>query len=98
MFPTVTILAALGCGAIGGVFFALSGLPIGARLNRRIMASARVLLQEDRTWPMRTACLGLGLSVLLAMSAPAEALLITGVALGLGTALLGLGRVRQAVG
>ncbi|XVS66038.1 amino acid permease [Actinosynnema sp. CA-299493] len=61
-------------------------------------ASARVLLQEDRTWPMRTACLGLGLSVLLAMSAPAEALVITGVALALGTGLLALGRVRQAVG
>ncbi len=61
-------------------------------------ASARVLLQDDRTWPMRTACLGLGLSVLLAMSAPAEALVITGVALALGTGLLGLGRARQAVG
>ncbi|MEU4739621.1 amino acid permease [Actinosynnema sp. NPDC023658] len=61
-------------------------------------ASARVLLQEDRTWPMRTACLGLGLSVLLAMSAPADALVITGVALALGTGLLALGRVRQAVG
>ena len=61
-------------------------------------ASARVLLQEDRTWPMRTACLGLGLSVLLAMSAPADALAITGVALALGTGLLALGRVRQAVG
>jgi APA family basic amino acid/polyamine antiporter len=61
-------------------------------------ASARVLLQEDRTWPMRTACLGLGLSVLLAMSAPASALVITGVALALGTGLLALGRARQAVG
>jgi basic amino acid/polyamine antiporter, APA family len=61
-------------------------------------ASARVLLQEDRTWPMRTACLGLGLSVLLAMSAPAEALVITGVALALGTGLLALGRARHPVG
>lgn len=65
-------------------------------------ASARVLLQEDRTWPMRTACLGLGLSVLLAMSAPADALAITGGALALGTGLIALGRVRrrarQAVG
>lgn len=63
-------------------------------------ASARVLLQEDRTWPMRTACLGLGLSVLLAMSAPADALVITGVVLALGVGVLalgrGLGRVRQA--
>ncbi|MFJ6674226.1 APC family permease [Actinosynnema sp. NPDC091369] len=61
-------------------------------------ASARVLLQEDRTWPMRTACLGLGLSVLLAMSAPAGALAITGVGIAVGTGLLGLGRVRQPVG
>lgn len=60
-------------------------------------ASARVLLQEDRTWPMRTACLGLGLSVLLAMSAPTAALVVTLVALALGTGLLALGRVRQAV-
>ncbi|MFD1148326.1 APC family permease [Saccharothrix hoggarensis] len=61
-------------------------------------ASARVLLQEDRTWPMRTACLGLGLSVLLAMSAPADALVITGAALALGTGLIALGRLRQPVG
>ncbi|WP_179118313.1 APC family permease [Saccharothrix sp. ALI-22-I] len=61
-------------------------------------ASARVLLQEDRTWPMRTACLGLGLSVLLAMSAPVDALLLTGVGLAVGTGLLALGGVRQAVG
>jgi APA family basic amino acid/polyamine antiporter len=47
---------------------------------------------------MRTACLGLGLSVLLAMSAPADALVITAVGLALGTGLLALGRVRQAVG
>ncbi|MGM1059270.1 amino acid permease [Saccharothrix sp. Mg75] len=60
-------------------------------------ASARVLLQEDRTWPMRTACLGLGLSVLLAMSAPTGALLVTLVALAVGTGLLALGRVRHAV-
>ncbi|NUT97478.1 MAG: APC family permease [Saccharothrix sp.] len=61
-------------------------------------AGARVLLQEDRTWPMRTACVGLGMSVLLAMSAPAEALVITGVGIALGTGLLALGRLRQPVG
>jgi APA family basic amino acid/polyamine antiporter len=53
-------------------------------------ASARVLLQEDRAWSMRTACLGLGLSVLLAMSAPVAALVTTVVVMGVGTALLGL--------
>lgn len=61
-------------------------------------ASARVLLQDDRTWSMRTACLGLGLSVLLAMSAPSTALVVTGVGVALGTGLLALGRVRHAVG
>ncbi|MFD4640511.1 APC family permease [Lentzea sp. NPDC058436] len=53
-------------------------------------ASARVLLQNDRTWPMRTACLGLGLSVLLAMSMPVPALLISLAGLGVGTGLIGL--------
>ncbi|SES14771.1 APC family permease [Lentzea albida] len=53
-------------------------------------ASARVLLQNDRTWPMRTACLGLGLSVLLAMSTPVPALLISLAGLGVGTGLIGL--------
>lgn len=33
-------------------------------------ASARILLREDRTWPMRTACFGLGLSVLYGMTMP----------------------------
>lgn len=53
-------------------------------------ASARVLLQNDRTWPMRTACLGLGLSVLLTMSLPVPALLISLAGLGAGTGLIGL--------
>ncbi len=53
-------------------------------------ASARVLLQNDRTWPMRTACLGLGLSVLLAMSMPVPALLISMAGLGAGTGFIGL--------
>ncbi|WP_253769875.1 amino acid permease [Goodfellowiella coeruleoviolacea] len=53
-------------------------------------ASARILLQEERGWPMRSACLGLALSVLLAMSLPVDSLLITGVGLAAGTALTGL--------
>ncbi|MFD9702293.1 amino acid permease [Lentzea sp. NPDC059081] len=53
-------------------------------------ASARVLLQNDRTWPMRTACLGLGLSVLLAMSMPIPALLLSLAGLGVGTGLVSL--------
>ncbi|SDH10805.1 basic amino acid/polyamine antiporter, APA family [Lentzea fradiae] len=53
-------------------------------------ASARVLLQNDRTWPMRTACLGLGLAVLLAMSTPVPALLVSLAGLAAGTGLIGL--------
>jgi APA family basic amino acid/polyamine antiporter len=53
-------------------------------------AAARVLLQEGRTWPMRAACAGLGLSVLLAMSLPVHALLWTFTAVAAGTALTGL--------
>ncbi|MET9229850.1 amino acid permease [Lentzea sp. NPDC003310] len=70
---------ALGVGACGTLFYY-------AFTN----ASARVLLQNDRTWPMRTACLGLGLSVLLAMSMPVPALLISLAGLGAGTGLIGL--------
>lgn len=38
-------------------------------------AGARVLLVDDRTWRMRLACLGVGLSVMLAMSMPVPAML-----------------------
>ncbi|MGP4017199.1 APC family permease [Saccharopolyspora sp. 5N708] len=40
-------------------------------------AAARVLLAEGRTWPMRMACLGMGVSVVLAMSMPISAMLAT---------------------
>ncbi len=87
VFLTVPTGTALAVGACGTAFY-----------YGFTNASARVLLQDDRTWPMRTACLGLGLSVLLAMSAPADALLITGIGIAVGTGLLGLGRIRQPVG
>ncbi|WP_063797767.1 APC family permease [Saccharothrix sp. NRRL B-16348] len=100
-WPLEVVSAALAVGAVV-VLSPATALAVGACGTAFYYgftnASARVLLQEDRTWPMRTACLGLGLSVLLAMSAPAGALVITGVALALGTGLLALGRVRQAVG
>jgi APA family basic amino acid/polyamine antiporter len=54
-------------------------------------ASARILLQdENSSWPMRNACLGLGISVLLAMSVPVPALLTTLVGLAVGTGIFGL--------
>ncbi|MCI2421238.1 amino acid permease [Saccharopolyspora sp. K220] len=40
-------------------------------------AAARLLLADDRTWPMRAACLGMGVSVVLAMSMPISAMLAT---------------------
>jgi APA family basic amino acid/polyamine antiporter len=75
----LTPAQALAVGACGALFYY-------AFTN----ASARILLQKDRTWPMRTACLGLGLSVLLAMSLPVGAMLITVVAMAVGTGLTGL--------
>ncbi|WP_143760661.1 amino acid permease [Actinosynnema mirum] len=52
-------------------------------------AATRVMLQDDGGGAARAACLGLGLSVLLAMGAPADALAVVGAALALGTGLLG---------
>lgn len=90
----LTPATALAVGACGTLFYY-------AFTN----ASARILLQEDRTWPMRTACTGLGLSVLLAMSVPATALLITLAGMAVGTGLFGLsaylgvrGRAEAGVG
>ncbi|GAB3688808.1 hypothetical protein GCM10027597_43240 [Saccharopolyspora tripterygii] len=40
-------------------------------------AGARLLLSDGPTWPMRGACLGMGLSVVLAMSMPVSAMLTT---------------------
>jgi APA family basic amino acid/polyamine antiporter len=53
-------------------------------------AAARVRLQGSNSWPMRAACLGLALCVLLAMSMPVPALLGTAAVLAVGTALTGL--------
>ncbi|WP_243789238.1 APC family permease [Saccharopolyspora gloriosae] len=40
-------------------------------------AAARVLLADDQVWRMRSACLGMGLAVILAMSMPVHAMLGT---------------------
>ncbi|MGW6446948.1 amino acid permease [Lentzea sp. NPDC055074] len=76
LMPMATALGVAACGTL--FYYAFTN------------ASARVLLQNDRTWPMRTACLGLGLSVLLAMSLPIPAMLLTIAGLGIGTGLIGL--------
>ncbi|MGI5501819.1 amino acid permease [Lentzea sp. CA-135723] len=76
LMPLATAFGVAACGTL--FYYAFTN------------ASARVLLQNDRTWPMRTACLGLGLSVLLAMSLPVPAMLISIAGLGIGTGLIGL--------
>ncbi|MFD0919723.1 APC family permease [Saccharopolyspora rosea] len=53
-------------------------------------AGARVLLSEDRTWPTRMACLGMGLSVVLAMSLPVPAMLATLAVVIIGPVAMGL--------
>ncbi|MCP3801814.1 hypothetical protein NLX83_21345 [Allokutzneria sp. A3M-2-11 16] len=51
-------------------------------------AATRVeLIEQDRTWPMRTACFGLGISVMLAMSLPPMTLLTTLMVLAVGSCL-----------
>ncbi|WP_157494556.1 APC family permease [Kutzneria sp. 744] len=55
-------------------------------------ASARILLREDRTWPMRTACFGLGLSVLYGMTMPPFLLAATIAVVLLGSAGMSLYR------
>jgi APA family basic amino acid/polyamine antiporter len=55
-------------------------------------ASARILLKEDRTWPMRTACFGLGLSVLYGMTQPPVSLAATVAVVLLGSAGMSLYR------
>ncbi|GHH52616.1 APC family permease [Lentzea cavernae] len=93
--PAVLSLAVAGASALAVVLMPL-GLALGVAACGTLFyyaftnASARVLLQNDRTWPMRTACLGLGLSVLLAMSLPVPAMLISIAGLGVGTGLIGL--------
>lgn len=52
-------------------------------------AGARLLLAEDRTWSLRTACLGMGLSVVLAMSMPVSAMLVTLAVVVVGPVLAG---------
>lgn len=55
-------------------------------------ASARILLKEDRTWPMRTACFGLGLSVLYGMTMPPFLLAATIAVVLLGSMAMSLYR------
>jgi APA family basic amino acid/polyamine antiporter len=58
-------------------------------------ASARLLAREDRVWPTRTACFGLGVTVLIGMTMPPVDLVIAlgvTVVAGLAGPLVALGR------
>jgi APA family basic amino acid/polyamine antiporter len=50
-------------------------------------AAARLLERHERAWPARTACFGLGLSVLLVIAMPPVALTLSVVAMGIGAAI-----------
>jgi APA family basic amino acid/polyamine antiporter len=59
-------------------------------------ASARLLSREERAWPARTACFGLGFSVLIAMTMPSVDLaIVLAVAVVAGVAGPLLGRVAR---
>lgn len=63
-------------------------------------AAARMLERHERAWPARTACFGLGLTVLLVIAMPPVALALSVVAMGIGAAigpLVALTRRRPAV-
>ncbi len=63
-------------------------------------AAARLLERHERAWPARTACFGLGLTVLLVIAMPPVALALSVVAMGIGAAigpLVALTRRRPAV-
>jgi APA family basic amino acid/polyamine antiporter len=50
-------------------------------------AAARLLERHERVWPARTACFGLGLSVLLVIAMPPVALTLAVLAMGVGAAI-----------
>lgn len=53
-------------------------------------AAGRVLLSDEHKWVMRSTCLGMGLSVVLAMSMPIAAMLTTAAVVVLGPLLAGV--------
>ena len=82
----------VGAGAVACVLFLGTAHSIGLAATCALFyyaftnASARLLCKDDRSWPMRTACFGLGFTVLIGMTMPPADLLI---ALGLsGLALV----------
>lgn len=70
MFPTVTILAALGCGAVGGVFFAFSAMVMPA-LRRTTPAEGVEVMRAINVVALNPPFLGLflGTAVLSVVAA-----------------------------
>jgi APA family basic amino acid/polyamine antiporter len=72
----------IGGGAVLGVLFASPAAAIELAATCAMFyyafsnAAARLLTSDERSWPTRTACFGLGVSVLIAMSMPAVDLAI----------------------
>jgi basic amino acid/polyamine antiporter, APA family len=83
----------IGGGAALGVLFAGPGQAIELAATCALFyyafsnASARLLSRDERSWPTRVACFGLGLAVLIAMSMPvADLVTVLAVALLAGVA------------
>jgi APA family basic amino acid/polyamine antiporter len=72
----------VGAGAVAGVLFIGTPHSIGLAATCALFyyaftnTSARLLRKDDRSWPVRTACFGLGFSVLIGMTMPPADLLI----------------------
>jgi APA family basic amino acid/polyamine antiporter len=90
-----TLAGALLVGA-GGAVAVLSLTPVAAIQLAATCAlfaaaftnaAARLLERHERDWPARTACFGLGLTVLLVIAMPPVALALAVLALGVGAAI-----------
>ncbi|HEY3609935.1 MAG TPA: amino acid permease [Pseudonocardiaceae bacterium] len=89
--PGSLVRCLIGAGAVLCVLFVGPTQSIGLAATCALFyyaftnASARLLTRDERFWPARTACFGLGFSVLLGMTMPPVDL-----ALALGVAAVGL--------
>lgn len=80
------VLVALWISPVAAMSFAACALLLHYALAS---AGARLLLADGPTWSMRAACLGMGLSVVLGMSMPVDAMLCTVAVIVIGPLLAG---------
>jgi len=89
--PGLLVRCLVGAGAVLCVLFVGPTRSIGLAATCALFyyaftnASARLLSRDERLWPTRTACFGLGFSVLIGMTMPPVDL-----ALALGVAVVAL--------